>query len=166
MWCHFDGNQWLCNIRCVMLKYYDLGLLQVGLKSFVISVDYRDYMGSSLETWLLVDRFYAWTLIIWLVLWQIRQRDKSKIPLLTSTYKYFLPQHSFFTLPYSIPKFIFPAVALTKNSRTPAAKASPKIFNSSTPSSSSGRNGYQLHRVWGQSIPILLCLYCNPFTFL
>jgi len=25
-------------------------LLQVGLKSFVISVDYRDYMGSSLET--------------------------------------------------------------------------------------------------------------------
>jgi len=29
----------LCNIRCVMLNYYDLGLLQVGLKSFVISVD-------------------------------------------------------------------------------------------------------------------------------
>ena len=33
-----------------MLNYYDLGLLQVGLKSFVISDDYRDYMGSSLET--------------------------------------------------------------------------------------------------------------------
>ena len=33
-----------------MLNYYDLGLLQVGLKSFVISIDYRDYMGSSLET--------------------------------------------------------------------------------------------------------------------
>jgi len=42
-----------------MLNYYDLGLLQVGLKSFVILVDYRDYMGSSLETWLLVDRFYT-----------------------------------------------------------------------------------------------------------
>jgi len=25
-------------------------LLQVGLKSFVISVDYQDYMGSSMET--------------------------------------------------------------------------------------------------------------------
>ena len=33
-----------------MLNYYDLGLLRVGLKSFVISIDYRDYMGSSLET--------------------------------------------------------------------------------------------------------------------
>jgi len=59
MWCRFVGNGWLCNIRCIMLNYYDLGLLQVGLKSFVISVDYRDYMGSSLETWLLVDRFYT-----------------------------------------------------------------------------------------------------------
>ena len=69
MWCRFDGNEWLCNIRCVLLNYYDLGLLQVGLKSFVISIDYRDYMGPSLETWLLVDRFYTWTLIIWSVLW-------------------------------------------------------------------------------------------------
>ena len=41
-----------------------------GLMSFVISIDYQDYMGSSLETWLLVDRFYTWTLIIWSVLWQ------------------------------------------------------------------------------------------------
>jgi len=39
----------LCNNRCIVLNYYDLGLLQVGLKSFVISVDYRDYMGSSLH---------------------------------------------------------------------------------------------------------------------
>jgi len=69
MWCRFDGNEWLCNIRCVMLNYYNLGLLQVGLKSFAISVDYRDYMGSSLETWLLVDCFYTWTLIIWSVMW-------------------------------------------------------------------------------------------------
>jgi len=47
MWCRFVGNEWLCNIRCVVWNYYDLGLLQVGLKSFMISVDYRDYMGSS-----------------------------------------------------------------------------------------------------------------------
>jgi len=33
-----------------MLNYYDLGLLRAGLKSFVISIDYQDYMGSSLET--------------------------------------------------------------------------------------------------------------------
>jgi len=77
MWCRFDGNEWLCNIRCVELNCYDLGLLQVGLKSFMISVDYRVYMGSSLETWLLVDCFYTWTLIIWSVLWQVhRQRPK------------------------------------------------------------------------------------------
>ena len=48
--------------------------MQVGLKSFVISIDYRDYMGSSLETWLLVNRFYTWTLIIWSVLWQAGSR--------------------------------------------------------------------------------------------
>ena len=95
----------------------------------------------------------------------IQQRDKSKIPLLTSTYKYFLPQHSFSTLPSSIPMFISPAAALTKNSRTPAAKASPRIFKSSTSSSSSGRNGCQLHRAWGQSIPILSFLYSNPLLF-
>jgi len=40
-----------------MLNYYDLGLLQVGLKSFMILVDNRDYMGSSLGTWLL-DRSF------------------------------------------------------------------------------------------------------------
>jgi hypothetical protein len=28
---------------------YDLGLLFVGLKSFVILLDYQDYMGSSSE---------------------------------------------------------------------------------------------------------------------
>ena len=38
---------------------------------------------------------------------RIRQRDKLEIPLLTSTYKYLLPQHSFPTLPSSIPRFIF-----------------------------------------------------------
>ena len=57
MWCRFVGNEWLCTIRCIMLNYYDLGLLQVGLKSLVISVDYWTYMGSSLETWLLYRSF-------------------------------------------------------------------------------------------------------------
>jgi len=32
----------------VMLNYCDLGCMQVGLKSFVVSVDYRVYMGSSM----------------------------------------------------------------------------------------------------------------------
>jgi len=77
MWCRFVGNEWLCNIHWVVLDCYDLGLLQVGLKSFVISVDYRDYMGSSLETLLLVDRFYTWTLIIWSVLWHVDPSKKS-----------------------------------------------------------------------------------------
>ena len=80
MWCRFDGNEWLCNIRCVMLNYYGLGLLQVSLKSFMISVDYRDYMGSSLETWLLVDRFSTWTLIIWSVLWHISSMEAIVVP--------------------------------------------------------------------------------------
>ena len=34
-----------------MLNYYDLGCMQVGLKSFKISVDYQVYMGSSLRIW-------------------------------------------------------------------------------------------------------------------
>ena len=80
MWCRFDGNVWPCNNHCVVLNYYDLGLLQVGLKSFVISMDYRDYMGSSLETWLLVDCFYTWTLIIWSVLWQGPKYHGADIP--------------------------------------------------------------------------------------
>jgi hypothetical protein len=31
-----------------MLNYYDLGSLQVGLKSFVISLDYRVYIRQSM----------------------------------------------------------------------------------------------------------------------
>ena len=34
-----------------MLDYCDLGCMQVGLKSFEISVDYRVYMGSSSRIW-------------------------------------------------------------------------------------------------------------------
>jgi len=35
------------------------------------------------------------------------QRDKSKIPPLISTYKYFLPQYSSSTLPFCMPNLIF-----------------------------------------------------------
>ena len=40
-----------CNMWLVMLNYCDLGCIQVGLKSFVVSVDYRVYMGSSMTVW-------------------------------------------------------------------------------------------------------------------
>ena len=40
-----------CNMWLVMLNYCDLGCMQVGLKSFVVSVDYRVYMGSSMMVW-------------------------------------------------------------------------------------------------------------------
>ena len=40
-----------CNMWLVMLNHYNLGCMQVGLKSFVVSVDYRVYMGSSSRIW-------------------------------------------------------------------------------------------------------------------
>ena len=40
-----------CNMWLVMLNYCDLSCMQVGLKSFVVSVDYRVYMGSSMTVW-------------------------------------------------------------------------------------------------------------------
>ena len=40
-----------CNMWLVMLNHYDLGCMQVSLKSFVVSVDYRVYMGSSVIVW-------------------------------------------------------------------------------------------------------------------
>ena len=40
-----------CNMWLVMLNYYDLGCVQVGLKSFMVLVDYRVYMGSSMMVW-------------------------------------------------------------------------------------------------------------------
>ena len=40
-----------CNVRYVMLNYCDLGCMQVGLKSVVILVDYRVYMGASSRIW-------------------------------------------------------------------------------------------------------------------
>ena len=41
----------VCNMWLVMLNHCDLGCMQVGLKSFVVSVDYRVYMGSSMTVW-------------------------------------------------------------------------------------------------------------------
>ena len=41
----------VCNMWLVMLNQYDLGCMQVGLKSFMVSVDYRVYMGSSMMVW-------------------------------------------------------------------------------------------------------------------
>ena len=80
------------------------------------------------------------------VLW-IRQRDKSEMPLLTLSYKYFLPQHSFFTLSSCILQTHLSGGSIVEE---------PKNFNKIFPngswsfrSPSSGRNGRQLHRPWG-----------------
>ena len=40
-----------CNMWLVMLNHYDLGCMQVGLISFMVSVDYWGYMGSSMMVW-------------------------------------------------------------------------------------------------------------------
>jgi hypothetical protein len=43
---------YLWNVTCdVYVEWYDLGCKRVGLKSFVVSIDYRDYMGSSSKIW-------------------------------------------------------------------------------------------------------------------
>ena len=72
MWCRFDGNVWLCNIRCV---YVELLRSWFVVSWFEVLRDFNwlpGLYGSSLETWLLGDRFCTWTLIIWSVLWHIR----------------------------------------------------------------------------------------------
>ena len=52
-------RQWMNYVTFAVLCWTITILVcrKVGLKSFVISVDYRDYMSSSLETWLLVRSF-------------------------------------------------------------------------------------------------------------
>jgi hypothetical protein len=43
---------YLWNVTCdVYVEWCDLGCKGVGLKSFVVSIDYRDYMGSSSKIW-------------------------------------------------------------------------------------------------------------------
>ena len=48
MWttCEMDVT---CGLLCWIM--YDLGCMQVGLKSFVVSVNYQVYMGSSMTVW-------------------------------------------------------------------------------------------------------------------
>ena len=48
----------VCNMWLVMLNHYGLGCMQVGLKSFAVSVDYWVYMGSSM-----IVRLLRWLLL-------------------------------------------------------------------------------------------------------
>jgi hypothetical protein len=53
----------------VYVEWCDLGCKQVGLKSFVVSIDYRDYMGSSSKIWALRCLFlylcsYNWSVLL------------------------------------------------------------------------------------------------------
>ena len=62
---------------------------------------------------------------------QIRQRDKSKMPLLSLSYKYLLLRHYLSTLPFCIFKPIFLAAALfenPKNSSEPQQSFKSSIF--------------------------------------
>jgi hypothetical protein len=58
----------------VYVEWCDLGCNRVGLKSFVVSIDYQDYMGSSSKIWALDACFCTCALIIWTVLLQRRGR--------------------------------------------------------------------------------------------
>jgi hypothetical protein len=64
----------------------------------------------------------------------MRQRDKSKIPPLISTYKYFLPQYSSSTLPFSISNLISSGGDLdeklqnSNNEKLHCNKTQPRIF--------------------------------------
>ena len=51
MWTTCEMDVTWCNMWLVMLNHYDLGCMQVGLKSFVVSVDCRVYMDSSMTVW-------------------------------------------------------------------------------------------------------------------
>jgi len=89
-------------------------------------------------------------------------RDKSKIPLLTSTNKYFLPQHSFSILPSSIPKLISPVVVLSKNSRT-LAEAPPKSSSLQLPLP---QEEMAVNFIVPQvNLFSSSFFYCNPFSF-
>ena len=69
----FANRLWnVCNVWCVMLNYGDLGCMQVGLKSFMVSVDYRVYMGSSARIWSFRRLFCTCALINWSVLWHVQ----------------------------------------------------------------------------------------------
>ena len=53
-----------CGLLCWIM--YDLGCMRVGLKSFMVSVDYRVYMGSSMTVWSLrwlLSYLYSYKLV-------------------------------------------------------------------------------------------------------
>ena len=55
-----------CNMWLVTLNHYDLSCMQVGLKSFMVSVDYRVYMGSSMTVsslWWLLSYLCSYKLV-------------------------------------------------------------------------------------------------------
>jgi len=79
---------------------------------------------------------------------QIRQWDKSEMPLLISPYKYFLPWYSFSTLPSFIPQTHLSSGRIVEEPKN-FSKILPNGFSSLRSSSSSGSNGRQLHHPWG-----------------
>jgi hypothetical protein len=85
----------------------------------------------------------------------------SEIPLLTLTYKYILPQHSFPYLAILHSQIRFLAAALTKNLRTRTAKTFPRISKSSTLSS---QEDMVVNFIVPEVNPSPL-LYCNSLPF-
>ena len=103
---------------------------------------------------------------------RIWQREKSKIPLLISTYKYFLPQHSSSTLPFSISILVLSGGDFDENnSRIPAAKK--LSCNKAFPEPSSLWFFLFLGRKWLSTSSCLRLIHPHPlfpllqfFTFL
>ena len=94
----------------------------------------------------------------------IRQRDKSKIPLLISTYKYFLPQYSSSTSSFPILKFISPAEALMKSLRTSAVK---KLSYGKALLESSNLQFFLLfRRIWPSTSLFLRLMHSHPLFLL
>jgi hypothetical protein len=85
----------------------------------------------------------------------MRQRDKSKIPPLISTYKYFLPQYSSSTLPFSIFNPISSGEDLdeklqnSSNEKLPCSKTLNPVSSSPQSPLHLGRNAHQIHRTRG-----------------
>jgi hypothetical protein len=52
-WCCKFNSELLvkCNVWCIYVEWHDLGCKRVGLKSFMVLIDYQDYMGSSSKIW-------------------------------------------------------------------------------------------------------------------
>ena len=90
-----------------------------------------------------------------------RKIDKSEMPLLTLSYKYFHLQHSSSTSSFYILKPIFPAAASFGKPKN-SSEILPSSSSNRRSSSSPGRNGRQLHRPWGQ-FSLVLSFSCRTF---